>query len=515
MLLKKNWLSHTGFWAIAILYCIVYYSDVVGRLPYGIHDWAQADRLSLAINFYDHGMNFLQPATQSLYSKDGIAGVEFPLQSYLAAALGYIFGRQQISNCYRLLDICIALSGLYALFLIVYERTRDFVCSIFTPLFIFCSPVYVYYSGNFLPDSAAVSICFIGFYFFFRYLRDDRLKSLYSSFTWLTLAVLIKTSTITYLAGISIFALGHLWRKGNKRELWQTIVVGVITLALILGNLLYVKYLDNKYHSPVFLAETRPFKSWDSFTEYFEVSFKRRWMNEYLLSQQYIIYIFIVTVGLVLSFQKSKRLVLPIIIFLAGACTLSYFFGEQLKLHDYYILPLFFPLLCMLLLIAMISVRRGLQGRQLSAVRAGVLVVIAALFLFADYQIFQRQKPEGDYYDANASYIWMEHGAQVLDDLHISRDEQIVVGDNAPNLGLVYCDRRGYNLPVSWLETGLTCVRTTMQDRNASILVCSGGTLAHIQSIDPAQLNDFAILSNKDNMAVLRWTKASSKPLNQ
>src|SRR5690606_15954491 len=175
------------------------YHDNVHMKPRGIHAWAQADRLALAIGFYDNGMNFFKPRTYNQNSIDGITGVEFPLPAYLAALAGKIFGRDHISMLFRLISIIIGCTGLLFLFMAGYKRTKDFIYSMFTPLFVFCSPMFIYYTCSYLPDANAVGLLFVAFYYILDYLEHQSSRALLLSLFFLTLATLIKTSTGLYL----------------------------------------------------------------------------------------------------------------------------------------------------------------------------------------------------------------------------------------------------------------------------------------------------------------------------
>ena len=80
-----GWASHWLAVALFLLLALVYYLPSLNWLPRGIHEWAQADRLALAISFYDNGMHFFRPQTLNLSALDGVVGVEFPLMAWLAA----------------------------------------------------------------------------------------------------------------------------------------------------------------------------------------------------------------------------------------------------------------------------------------------------------------------------------------------------------------------------------------------------------------------------------------------
>ncbi|MFC7669639.1 hypothetical protein ACFQT0_21420 [Hymenobacter humi] len=131
----RSRLSHA---AAALFFLVVgaaLYAPYLTELPGGIHAWAQADRLALALNYYDYGFDFFTPRTSNLASIGGITGVEFPLQAYVAALGGVVFGRSRIGLLFRLLDVAVVLLGFYYLFRLVFERTGHFVAGLVPGLF--------------------------------------------------------------------------------------------------------------------------------------------------------------------------------------------------------------------------------------------------------------------------------------------------------------------------------------------------------------------------------------------
>src|SRR5687768_6673094 len=115
----KNKMPALICWGFFLFLSILYYHESLFWLPRGIHEWAQADRLALAIQFYDTGFNLFKPTTFSLIPIDRVVGVEFPVQAYISALLGLVFGRDSISVIYRTLNIFMTLTGFYFLFRLV------------------------------------------------------------------------------------------------------------------------------------------------------------------------------------------------------------------------------------------------------------------------------------------------------------------------------------------------------------------------------------------------------------
>ena len=54
---------------------------------FGMHQGAQADRASVAWNFWYESMNFFEPRVMENRAAEGIAGMEFPIIPYLVALL--------------------------------------------------------------------------------------------------------------------------------------------------------------------------------------------------------------------------------------------------------------------------------------------------------------------------------------------------------------------------------------------------------------------------------------------
>jgi hypothetical protein len=491
---------------ILFVCCNNYYGDAINKLPFGIHEWAQADRYALAINFYDNGMDFLHPATQNLTSQNGIVGVEFPVQAYLAAGLAHLFGRDSISIIFRLLDILIAVTGLYFLFRAVFKATRDFVFSMFLPVFVFASPVYAFYSGNYMPDPAAASVCFIALYCLLEAIRDSRFSMLIAAILLTTLATLIKASSVPYLAGIVCFGLYQSFKARNKRHLAYVLLAALGGALLIGGQILHIQYLNEHYRSVLFLSKTHPFEKWEEFTFFINSYFKGHLVHEYLIQAQYPILFFLLGAGGYAVYrQKPLRIYSwPLPVFLLCALGVFLLFSKQYEIHDYYFIATFLPLIAYSIAVAIIAIHKDLEGRNRMPVTIGLLCSVVIVFFFADYQNSLRVHMEGAYNDDYGSR-WLANGKEFLNELHIPVDEHIAVADeNPPNLSLVYFDRKGYALPKDW-NMDLTGIKKIMDENAVHTLVMKAEKLNEFRSKDSLSMDsNFVILGQKEGKAVLR-----------
>jgi len=414
-----------------------------------LHAWAQADRLSLALNFYDFGLDFWHPRTSSFVSIGGITGVEFPLQAYLAALGGVLFGRGSIPTLFRLLDVAVAVLGFWYLFRIVYERTGNFVASMIPGAFLLNAPTYAFYAGTFQPDPVSLSLSFVGYYYWLHFFDSRRFRYLLVALLVLTLASLIKTTTALYLAAVVGITLvwacqePALFTTRQRQWLLAAVVAAFGTLALFIRH---NQALNAAYASEQFLATVRPISTP---IEYHQVwlNMRRAWLAEYATDVMYVM--LAGCFGLVL--WRLRRYLgrprLPLLLLLITSFPLAYLFykllGAQLDVHDYYIICSFGPPALLLLLLALLDLGQ-VSGRGRALVTTG-LGLLAVWLIGSGYHRLQ-QRFSDDYLPFSQFYThgWMRGGANILQQLKVPTTARIlVVDDIAPNLALVYFDRRG------------------------------------------------------------------------
>ena len=507
MRIRLLW-PHVAMLLILLVCSGIYYTGYITRLPFGMHDWAQADRLALAVNFYDNGLDFFHPATSNLASPHGIVGVEAPLQPFIVAIIAQVTGRDSISIVFRLLDILIALTGLYFLFRAVWNRTRDFVFSLFAPIFIFCSPVYVFYTGNYLPDPAAASIMFIAFYCLLEAMRTAGFRPLLTSIALATLATLIKASAAPYLAGIFCYSFYCTIRNKQYRHAQILAAAALVSGLVLRANLHHIRYLNEHYHSTLFLSTFNPFKSWEAFWSFAENNYKHGWLHEYFLLAQYPLYAMLLGLGgRAFAQQHSLRVLLtPVPVFFGCAIIVFWLFGEQYEMHDYYFIPTFLPLAAYSLVVALIAIGAlAAAAPQVSAaLRTGLLCAIIMTFFFADFQVSQRMCMTGEYAHYY-SFKWAVGGKQMLQRLHIPDTERIVVANDAPpNLALVYFDRKGYHIsPLTW-SRDVAFAKQFADERSVHTIVMKTSLLAEMHAKDSNAFNAaFSVLGVQGDKAVL------------
>ncbi len=451
--------SHWLAVALFLLLALVYYLPSLHWLPRGIHEWAQADRLALAISFYDNGLHFFRPQTLNLSALDGVVGVEFPLMAWLAALLAKLTGRSSIGWWFRLLDSGVALVGYYFLFRLVAERTGHFWLALLPGVFLATAPAFAYYAGNYLPDPVGVSLVLVASYFLLRFGQQGRFADLGRALLLYTLATLIKTSAGTYqVAAIGLVLLWSLLRPQVLSPRQRLVFLGLsaASLGVVVAYASYNKHLNQVHHSFIFLAQARPLTTGRDLASVLH-RMATDWRDEYFTPVHYLL--LAGSAGVCVRFGRvigrTEWLWASFLSLAAvGGGVFFLLMGLQFADHDYYALAPYYPGLALLVALAAVQLaswygpasRPKAGPRPLSqrlgpyALAVAIVSLVALGLRHYRIRITDPYRPYSDYY----RYRWMQGGAAALAAARVpARATLLVLGEEAPNLPLVYFDRRG------------------------------------------------------------------------
>ena len=432
---------------LLIVVAAICYGPYLNDLPTGIHTWAQSDRLSLAINFYDYGFHFFTPRTSSLVSIGGITGVEFPLPAYVAALGGLVFGRSSIVPLFRLLNVAVAVLGFYYLFRLIYERTGHFVAGLVPAAFLLASPFFAFYAGSFIPDPVSLSLSFVGYYYWLRFFDKRHFPDMLRALMVLTLAGLLKTTTAMHLGAVA--GITVLWAYFEPdlllpRQRWQLLVGAGAGVGVIVLFFLHNQNLNDTYRSWQFRASTNPIHGPEEWHELWQ-SVRTTWRGEYATRTQYRS-LAVCAVLLVVFLRPNLRRYLPLTLLLLASVAIAYVFvqlmGSGLSVHDYHLICSFIPPAVLLLVLGLLNISRFTgPTRYVTSLGLGVL----ALFLVVSgYQRLHRRMSD-DYLPFSKYYthLWMRGGAEEMRRAGVPAAANILVVNEALNTGQVYFDRRG------------------------------------------------------------------------
>lgn len=441
--------------------------------PGVIHQWRQCDGLSFATNYYEEEFHLFSPKIHwSGLDGTGKATSEFPIIYYIVALIWKITGKSEL--VFRLVNLTIVTFGLFFLFRFIERSLKDSVWAILITLFVFSSPVLAYYSNNFLMDTPALALTFIGWYFFGEYYDTGKIKYFNRSMLFFLIAGLLKiTTAISLVALIIIFFLeifGVLKFKNDKKIFCvpTKLIPSVLFVIFILfAWYSYAAYYNSIHNRGVFLMTILPI--WDkSIAEIIAGLdvFVGGMMLPQFLNFEALIFVGVLFVLQILLFRKTNKFffIITLLLFFAVLSYLCLWFGVLPENHDYYlILPqifVVFVVLSFFLLFKQIKERLFASNwtktlfllfLSINIYNAGAKTAVK-YFNTPDYDNY----PDS-YSQENKDFInWLKNDFKYLKSscrevtpylrqLGISRyDKVISIPDASTNITLYYMDQKGY-----------------------------------------------------------------------
>ena len=317
-----------------------------------VHQWRQADCLSITQNYYKENLPFLKPKhhhkSDEPEAKRGVVS-EFPIIYYTVAKLWKIFGKSEA--IFRGLNLLIVFLGLFYLYKLAYQHFKNKYLALLFPLFLFTSPVLVYYSNNFISNASAFGLVLIGWYFFYQFYIHSKEKKLLISLFFFLLAGLLKASALfSFFAIGGIFLLellpNYYFKKENKIFKKHQILYFISVLILIFSWYYYAtNYSKSQGNDWVFLKGILPIwelseeRILDTFSKIYSIQLNRIF-NPFIHITTILLFIFNV-----FKFKKINPFLITINIFLfIGVLLFCILFFQVFNIHDYYFInTLIFP----------------------------------------------------------------------------------------------------------------------------------------------------------------------------
>lgn len=166
--------------------------DLTGPLV-DTHSWRQTQTAMLARNLYRNHFNILLPEIDWAADTSGYMESEFQLYT-LVVALGYaLFGVQEWVG--RLVA-ALCFMGAAWFFWLFCQRYQSPEGALLSLLFLLVSPLGLFFSRAFMPESAMLFFMMGGFYLFLRLLEEERPLYLFGAFFFLACMLLVKVPTL-------------------------------------------------------------------------------------------------------------------------------------------------------------------------------------------------------------------------------------------------------------------------------------------------------------------------------
>ena len=344
--LRRAFVLFFFLFSIHLFYTYIGTYNQLSARPSSIHVWAQCARASVALNYYDGDMNFFKPKIHRSIDGEGVTGLEFPFVNYVPAVCYKLFGFNEAY--YRgFVLLCMAL-GLLFFYLMLNRVTENPLLSFALTLSAYCSPVFLYYSNNFMPDIPSIGFTLIAWYFLFSYVRSSQEshRKLYLFLVFATLAALIKaTSLVTILTVFGMVVLDYLkfYKTPSQQQLFlkkpRVIICLLIGIASVFAWYFWAHLLEQHYKSASFAMSPVMVSDWATAREVWEIIYNNH-RFEYYPYETYVFFIVVIAL-LVIGWKFVSRVYFSaFFIATIGNMFAVYFFFYQFKDHDYYIIPL-------------------------------------------------------------------------------------------------------------------------------------------------------------------------------
>lgn len=372
------------FYIILITISLFYfYHLVLFSPPQSIHRWRQADCLSMTLNYYQHGMNFFKPEVHHLISDNmnsGYAAGEAPLLYYFVALLYKIFGPHE--SIYRICNTLIFFIGLGALFKIARRFLNDFIISASVPLLIFVSPVAAYYANNFLSDSTALALVFIGWLQFIRFTDTGTHRYFIGAVVLFSLAGLLKITMAISLIALGCLVVHNIFfsyprdKKPFFKRTIKTLLPVITGLLLIMSWTFYAIWFNGHHLSNGFLTTILPWWHLNQADRH-EITRMIIEDNRPIYYNDGVLYLLLLAVVILAIYGRRIPQYLNLItgLLVAGGITFVNLFYMQFVYHDYYILVLLAPL-AFILLSSLLALKEALPKVASSWLFKSVLLVL-------------------------------------------------------------------------------------------------------------------------------------------
>ena len=454
---------------LVVMFFAYRYPYSIQKGPYATHMWRQSDCLSWAKNYLEDGFHFFKPAVHwtKVDHNDRTVG-EFPILFYLVSLLLSVFGKHEF--IFLILNLLIIYLGLYYVFKFTWNVTSSSFWALFTPIFLFTSPVLAYYGNNFIVNAPSFGLALIALYQYWKYLQTSKVKFLIISCTIYLIAGLLKVpALISFTAVLFIQSLSQfryfrdLVKIPRIGKLWHFIPMAGVILAFIIW-VLWAREYNHQNISGMFELGIRPIWDVDLGAGLYLGTQLFTQLSPSFFNHTAIAIILALFTWVIIKFRNTDRYLtsLTIIIFI-GVVTYMLIFFQGFTVHDYYLtnLLVFIPLV-------LINFLNYLKQNRISLFYSKAfrgLAIVALLLLIYNTMVIQRMKYDlGDTFvkhtiivDENTKRFWGYHHEEYerkykaltsvtpyLRELGIKRTDPVLsLPDGSPNITLYMMDQKG------------------------------------------------------------------------
>ena len=480
--------------------CIYYgYQNLILLEPQSLHKWRQSDSASFTWNYFYSTMNLFEPEMNSRLGSHGKVASEFPLINYLAGMLARVLGYGPWIH--RSLNIAVVLAGLFALYRSILFLLKDRFWAIVIPMLVFTSPVLVFFTNGFIPDPPAFGFCLIGWYFLIRYQKRLKEKDFWLSWSFFTLAGLIKISF-----GISIVALFLIWAAERMGKFFPRISLNASPIfhknrlpyfafftcmvAIWVAWYMYASWYSTGFKSDHFANIILPIYRLPQDEIYFILLdlFKVNFHFLYHPSVHYLLWgLFLL--GLFRVGQPDfTAWGLTILMVIGGGIYLSIFF-KLIGGHQYYHTVNLIPVCAVFIYGAFLATRYILRPRPKQLLYAAVIAFLCMNIYHAKMEM-QRRYYGNVLHDRENQYFYDPGLNDFLNELGVTSEKFVIsIPDKSPNNTLYLLKRKGWSEGQIHPPYGPS-IKIVVTNEDPDYLIINDTSILSVPELQP-YLNDF------------------------
>ncbi|MFK8006373.1 MAG: ArnT family glycosyltransferase [Saprospiraceae bacterium] len=431
------------------------YFEIFNYAPYGFHSWRQTDSCAFVQIYYNDGMNFFQPRVHHNMLGEGFGSPsEFPILYYISAMFWHLF--QPHDGVLRLVNFFLLGVGYFSVSRLSWHLTKDLFYSIATPLLLMGSPVLAYYGFNYIPNTPALGLTFIGVLFFYYFYKIENRKWLILSCASFLFGGLLKvTVLIPFITIIIIFLLektnliqfkseGKIFKNG-----WKNLLLFFSVFVLIFGWIAWVKNYNEFHNCNIFITKTRPIWSLAEplITDTWHWIIKDGAPQYYHRVTRYVVF---GSAFFILFFLRKKQpkllYIFNLFIFLGMVGTFLIFY-RQFFIHDYYAIEMMvFPASVFITSFYLLKNKFPNIGNHFLT---KIIITVFIMFNLNNAQKSIEKKYEELFIfneNYNPSFSKKLEARAFLNELNIKYPQKVIaIPDGSPNFSLNYFNLKGWN----------------------------------------------------------------------
>ncbi|MBI4991163.1 glycosyltransferase family 39 protein [Candidatus Gottesmanbacteria bacterium] len=346
------------------------------------HFFRQTQTATIALNFYNHGINLLQTELDIFgIGKEKYITLEFPLYEAIVAVFYKIFFESSIWG--RVVSILASFLGAWYLFKLVVLLVRNEKIAFFSSFFFLFAPLNMFYQRSFMIEPLVITLLLSGIFYFCHFVNFNDKKSYLLSVVLLTLGFIHKGIYGPFwLLPITVYYL----KKRSFREIFSAkfILALIVPLAVLFFWQKHVDYINTVNGHEYFTSYNKGHMEWNFGSAMDRLSFAlwgsylQQLLNGIFLKPGLVI--FLIGLAFIPKIKNSS-------FFLSGLISQIIYFIVFFKIqsHNYY-QAVMIPVFSVFMSIGFVKVSELVKNNHFgSYLKISFMSVFCALFIYKSW----------------------------------------------------------------------------------------------------------------------------------